>query len=47
MSSTQNKIIYAMVGVGKYYDKKPFIKDIYLSYFYGAKIGFIGLNVSG
>jgi len=36
-----------MVGVGKYYDKKPVIKDIYLSYFYGAKIGVIGLNGSG
>ena len=36
-----------MVGVGKYYDKKPIIKDIYLSYFYGAKIGVIGLNGSG
>jgi sulfate-transporting ATPase len=47
MSSTHNKIIYSMVGVGKYYDKKPVIKDIYLSYFYGAKIGVIGLNGSG
>lgn len=36
-----------MVGVGKYYDKKPVIKDIYLSYFHGAKIGVIGLNGSG
>jgi ATP-binding cassette ChvD family protein len=36
-----------MVGVGKYYDKKPIIKDIYLSYFYGAKIGVLGLNGSG
>lgn len=36
-----------MVGVGKYYDKKPIIKDIYLSYFFGAKIGVIGLNGSG
>ena len=36
-----------MVGVGKYYDKKPVIKDIYLSYFYGAKIGVLGLNGSG
>src|SRR5262245_16496028 len=46
MSSAPNKIIYSMVGVGKYYDKKPIIKDIYLSYFYGAKIGVIGLNGS-
>jgi ATP-binding cassette ChvD family protein len=36
-----------MVGVGKYYDKRPVLKDIYLSYFYGAKIGVIGLNGSG
>jgi energy-dependent translational throttle protein EttA len=42
-----NKVIYSMVGVGKYYDKKPVLKDIYLSYFYGAKIGVIGLNGSG
>ena len=47
MSSAPNKIIYSMVGVGKFYDKKPVIKDIYLSYFYGAKIGVIGLNGSG
>src|SRR5262249_46411297 len=47
MSSAPNKIIYSMVGVGKYYDKKPIIKDIYLSYFYGARIGVIGLNGSG
>ena len=47
MSSAPNKIIYSMVGVGKYHDKKPVIKDIYLSYFYGAKIGVIGLNGSG
>ena len=42
-----NKIIYSMVGVGKFYDKKPVLKDIYLSYFYGAKIGVLGLNGSG
>ena len=47
MSSEPNKVIYSMVGVGKYYDKKPVLKDIYLSYFYGAKIGVIGLNGSG
>ena len=41
------KIIYSMIGVGKYYDKKPVLKDIYLSYFYGAKIGVLGLNGSG
>src|SRR5262245_38208501 len=42
-----NKVVYSMVGVAKYYDKKPVLKDIYLSYFYGAKIGVIGLNGSG
>jgi len=36
-----------MIGVSKYHDKKPVLKDIYLSYFYGAKIGVIGLNGSG
>ncbi|HEX3144111.1 MAG TPA: energy-dependent translational throttle protein EttA, partial [Pyrinomonadaceae bacterium] len=33
--------------VSKFYDKKPVLKDIYLSYFYGAKIGVLGLNGSG
>jgi sulfate-transporting ATPase len=47
MSTVPNKVIYSMVGVGKYYDKKAVLKDIYLSYFYGAKIGVIGLNGSG
>ncbi len=45
--STENKVIYSMVGVSKFYDKKAVLKDIYLSYFYGAKIGVIGLNGSG
>jgi ATP-binding cassette ChvD family protein len=36
-----------MVGVSKFHDKKQVLKDIYLSYFYGAKIGVIGLNGSG
>lgn len=36
-----------MVGLSKYYDKKAVLKDIYLSYFYGAKIGVLGLNGSG
>ncbi len=47
MATEPNKVIYSMVGVGKYYDKKAVLKDIYLSYFYGAKIGVIGLNGSG
>jgi len=36
-----------MIGVGKNHNKQPVLKDIYLSYFYGAKIGVIGLNGSG
>src|SRR6476660_2620386 len=47
MSTEPNKVIYSMVGVSKFYYKKPVLKDIYLSYFYGAKIGVIGLNGSG
>jgi energy-dependent translational throttle protein EttA len=47
MSTEPNKVIYSMVGVSKYYDKKAVLKDIYLSYFYSAKIGVIGLNGSG
>ncbi|OGR45107.1 MAG: energy-dependent translational throttle protein EttA [Elusimicrobia bacterium GWA2_61_42] len=42
-----NKVIYSMVNVSKVYDKKAVLKDIYLSYFYGAKIGVLGLNGSG
>ncbi|MDR1933438.1 MAG: energy-dependent translational throttle protein EttA [Spirochaetales bacterium] len=42
-----NKIIYSMVGVGKTFNQKTVLKGIYLSYFYGAKIGVIGLNGSG
>jgi sulfate-transporting ATPase len=47
MSNDPNKIIYSMMRVSKFYDKKPVIKDISLSYFYGAKIGVLGLNGSG
>ena len=47
MSNDGNKIIYSMMRVSKLYDKKPVIKDISLSYFYGAKIGVLGLNGSG
>src|SRR5579859_4173705 len=47
MPSEQNKVIYSMIGVSKRYDKKVVLKDIYLSYFYGAKIGVLGLNGSG
>ncbi len=47
MANEANKVIYSMIGVSKIYDKKPVLKDIYLSYFYGAKIGVLGLNGSG
>lgn len=42
------KIIFSMVGVSKGYQaNKQILKDIYLSFYYGAKIGIIGLNGSG
>jgi ATP-binding cassette ChvD family protein len=47
MTDQPNKIIYSMIGVSKYYDKRPVLQDISLSYFYGAKIGVLGLNGSG
>ncbi|MDQ7835841.1 MAG: energy-dependent translational throttle protein EttA [Humidesulfovibrio sp.] len=47
MAEPTNKIIYSMMSVSKYYDKRQVLKDISLSYFYGAKIGVLGLNGSG
>ncbi len=47
MSDAPDKVIYSMIGVGRNHDKKPVLKGIYLSYFYGAKIGVLGLNGSG
>ncbi|MDR4504541.1 MAG: energy-dependent translational throttle protein EttA [Candidatus Scalindua sp.] len=47
MSNTAEKIIYSMMRVGKSYQKRAVIKDISLSYYYGAKIGVLGLNGSG
>jgi len=41
------KVIYSMVGVSKKHGQKTVLKDIYLSYFYGAKIGVLGLNGAG
>ncbi|MDR2562138.1 MAG: ATP-binding cassette domain-containing protein, partial [Holophagales bacterium] len=40
-------IIYSMMRVSKIYNNKPVIKDISLGYYYGAKIGVLGLNGSG
>ncbi|MDD5759535.1 MAG: energy-dependent translational throttle protein EttA [Desulfobulbaceae bacterium] len=47
MAEEVNKIIYSMMRVSKFYEKKPILKNISLSYFYGAKIGVLGLNGSG
>ena len=47
--SEDKQIIFSMVGVSKSFNNnnKQVLKDIYLSFFYGAKIGIIGLNGSG
>lgn len=47
MNNEPNKVIYSMVGLTKRFDKKVVLNNIYLSYFYGAKIGVLGLNGSG
>ena len=47
MSQEPNKIIYSMIRVGKRYDGKQVLENISLSYFYGAKIGVLGLNGAG
>jgi ATP-binding cassette ChvD family protein len=47
VSNEIDKVIYSMIKVSKFYDNKPVLKDISLSYFYGAKIGVLGLNGSG
>ena len=47
MSQPPDKVIFSMVGVSKFYDKKAVLKDIYLGFYYGAKIGVLGLNGSG
>ena len=48
MSDIDNKIIFSMVNVSKKIPpQRQILKDIYLSFFYGAKIGIIGLNGSG
>ncbi|MDP4174444.1 MAG: energy-dependent translational throttle protein EttA [Bacteroidota bacterium] len=47
MGNEPNKVIYSMIGVSKFYNQRAILKDIYLSYFYGAKIGVLGLNGSG
>ncbi|MCE1254855.1 MAG: energy-dependent translational throttle protein EttA [Anaerolineae bacterium] len=47
MAIETTKVIYSMHRVSKFYDKKPVLSDISLGYYYGAKIGVIGLNGSG
>ena len=47
MAQEPNKIICSMVRVSKYFQKRPVLEDISLSYFYGAKIGVLGLNGAG
>lgn len=47
MSDDAPKIIYTMSRVSKAHEKKPVLRDISLSFFYGAKIGVLGLNGSG
>ena len=47
MSNEPDKIIYSMIRVSRKHGQKEVLKDISLSYFYGAKIGVLGLNGSG
>src|SRR6266568_9644942 len=48
MSLSDKQIIFSLIGVGRVYPpKKQVLKDIYLSFFYGAKIGVLGPNGSG
>ncbi len=47
MAQEQNTVIYSMVRVGKTYNRTTVLQDISLSFFYGAKIGVLGLNGSG
>lgn len=47
MTVDDKKVIYSMVRVGKVHGTKSVLKNISLSYFYGAKIGVLGLNGSG
>ncbi|MCM2286752.1 MAG: energy-dependent translational throttle protein EttA [Desulfobacula sp.] len=47
MTEDTKKVIYSMMNVGKFHGQKQVLKNISLSYFYGAKIGVLGLNGSG
>ncbi|PIE60900.1 MAG: energy-dependent translational throttle protein EttA [Desulfobacterales bacterium] len=47
MTQDTKKVIYSMINVSKFHGKRQVLKEISLSYFYGAKIGVLGLNGSG
>ncbi len=47
MTEDTKKVIYTMINVSRHHGDKQVLKDISLSYFYGAKIGVLGLNGSG
>ena len=47
MSEDTKKVIYSMMNVSKFHGTKQVLKDIYISFYYGAKIGVLGLNGSG
>ena len=47
MPADETKIIYSMRNLNKVYDRKTILKDVNVSYFYGAKIGVLGLNGAG
>ena len=48
MATTDKQIIFSLVGVGKVYPpKRQVLRDIYLGFYYGAKIGVLGLNGAG
>ena len=47
MTEDTKKVIFSMINVSKFHGKRQVLKDISLSYFYGAKIGVLGLNGSG
>ncbi|MCP3950696.1 MAG: energy-dependent translational throttle protein EttA [Desulfobacterales bacterium] len=47
MANEPDKVICSMIRVSKYYNQRPVLEDISLSYFYGAKIGVLGLNGAG
>ena len=48
MATNDKQVIFSLVGVGKVYPpKKQVLRDIYLGFYYGAKIGVLGLNGAG